>query len=80
MNPIIQRTFTIYEKGIPHKRKVIGEVFQYGQRIYELLDLDTKEPHTAHADTFDRMFVGAKGKVIPKGFKGKTIGSKQNIV
>lgn len=80
MNQIINRVFTIYEKGKAYKRKVTGEVFQYGQRIYELTDIDTKEQHTARADSFDRMFLSKKGVIIPKGFKGKTIGSKQNIV
>lgn len=71
--------FTIYDRGIPRKRQITGELFQYGQRIYSLVDVDTKEEHTAHADTFDRMFVGKKGPVSPKGYKGANIQHKQKV-
>jgi hypothetical protein len=80
MNPIINRIFAIHDKAGSHKRKVTGEFFQYSQRIYNLVDLETKEKHTALAETFDKMFCMVKGSVNPnKRAKGKTIGSKQKV-
>lgn len=55
-------------------RKIDGEHYEYGRRIYDMTDPITGEPHTAVADDIDRMFKPTKiGRILPRGSKGPVI-------
>lgn len=75
---MIGQTITMHDRSGKKQRKIVSEFYQYGKRIYNMVDPVTNEPHTALADDIDRWFKPNKpGTVLPKGSKGKNIVGKQ---
>ena len=75
-NPMIGKTVTIHDKTGKHQRKITGEYYQYGKRIYETEDTTTKQHGTALADVYDQMFKTTPGKVLKRS-KGSPIIGRQ---
>lgn len=61
---------TLYNKTGHRRLQREGEIFQYGQRLYEMRDLDNPqgEPTPYLADYIDGMFNAKKAKVLGKSF------------
>lgn len=75
-NPMIGKTITIHDKSGKHQRKITGEYYQYGKRIYQTDDPQTKELGSALADVYDQMFKTPGGKVLKRS-KGNPIIGRQ---
>lgn len=79
---MIGQTITIDQrisgKHMKATRKIVAEHYEYGRRIYDMIDPSTGGEHTAVADDIDRLFKPpARSKILPKGTKGPNILPKQ---
>lgn len=76
LNPMIGKTVTRQDKSGKHHHKIISEYYQYGKRIYETENIETKERGTALADVYDRIFKTTPGKILKRA-KGNPIIGRQ---
>lgn len=78
MKENIGKRYSWGDKSGTHRRQITGIAFQNEVCHYQTQDLDSGEEGTALADEIDKTFFPkSSGPVIAKGYKGKTITSKQ---